>query len=347
MKMRRSWPVLQVAATYIGTVVGAGFASGQSIMQFFSVHGGWGTAGIAVSTLLFIWIGTRMMVIAARIKAYSYTDLNRYLFGPAIGRAVNAMTFAILLGVTAVMLSGTGSLFEEQLGIPAILGIAIAILLTYLVLMKEITGIIAINALVVPMMLFFAVLLLGSLSLPGEMRVPAEWSGGLMDAAHPAISAFTYAALNFAFAQAVLVPLGSEIGDEAVLRRGGLLGGIGLGFMLLISHLAIRTRMPEILGFEVPIGEIIRDLGRPVHLLFVAVICGEIFTTLIGNVFGMTRQITSSRNLPKNAVTAALLLATFAISLFGFTSLVAYLYPLLGYMGLILLAALALKKGGT
>ncbi|HEX3032027.1 MAG TPA: hypothetical protein VHS59_07255 [Bacillota bacterium] len=38
---RRSW---QIAATYIGTVVGAGFASGQETLQFFllpSVYGAW------------------------------------------------------------------------------------------------------------------------------------------------------------------------------------------------------------------------------------------------------------------------------------------------------------------
>lgn len=347
--MQRRWPVLQVAATYMGTVVGAGFASGQSIMQFFSVHGVWGAAGVAVSTLLFVWFGIRMMVVSARINAHSYTDLNRYLFGKALGGAVNAMIFATLLAVTAVMLSGTGSLFEEQLGIPAILGIAIAILLTYLVLMNGITGIIAINALVVPMMLFFALLITVNLLSGAEGAQAFEgwmsgWNGGIWSKAHLAADALTYAALNFAFAQAVLVPLGSEIGDETTLRRGGLAGGIGLGFMLLVNHLAISARMPEMLRFDVPIGEIIRDWGRPVHLLFVAVICGEIFTTLIGNVFGMTRQIAGRFDLPKNAVTAAVLLAAFAISLPGFASLVTYLYPLLGYMGLVLLAALAIKK---
>jgi uncharacterized membrane protein YkvI len=41
-----------------------------------------------------------------------------------------------------------------------------------------------------------------------------------------------YAALNFAFVQAVMVPLGSEVEDESVLKWGFFWGGVGLGFML-------------------------------------------------------------------------------------------------------------------
>ncbi|MDO3677624.1 hypothetical protein [Paenibacillus ehimensis] len=36
---KKTVSILQIAATYTGTVVGAGFASGQSIMQFFTVYG--------------------------------------------------------------------------------------------------------------------------------------------------------------------------------------------------------------------------------------------------------------------------------------------------------------------
>ena len=36
----------KVAATYIGTVIGAGFASGQEILQFFSVFGNMGILGL-------------------------------------------------------------------------------------------------------------------------------------------------------------------------------------------------------------------------------------------------------------------------------------------------------------
>lgn len=47
----------QVAATYVGAVMGAGFASGQEIQQFFTRFGRWGLVGIVVSALLFLSLG--------------------------------------------------------------------------------------------------------------------------------------------------------------------------------------------------------------------------------------------------------------------------------------------------
>ena len=62
-------------------------------MTFFSLNGIWGTLGIAVSGFLFIAAGTKMMVISARIRAYSFQELNEYLFGTKVGKAVNVFIF--------------------------------------------------------------------------------------------------------------------------------------------------------------------------------------------------------------------------------------------------------------
>ena len=73
--------IVRVAFTYIGTVVGAGFASGQEILQFFTRYGWLASLTIALSTMLFIWIGIKLMLMAHDLKAESYEDLNQVLFG--------------------------------------------------------------------------------------------------------------------------------------------------------------------------------------------------------------------------------------------------------------------------
>lgn len=336
--------ILQIAATYMGTVVGAGFASGQSIMHFFTIYGAYGGVGILIATAFFIWIGTKMMVLSHRLKASSYQELNDYLFGDIFGKVANSLTFIILFGVTAVMMSGTGSIFEEQLRLPYQFGVIISMLLCYLVMSKEMHGILAINSLVMPLMLFFMVLVIIRVVGIDGIGEATNWQE-LQTSTHLKwiLSPLTYVALNFAFAQAVLVPLGSEVQDESILKWGGLWGGIGLGVMLLISHFAIHSRMPEILNFEIPMAEIIRGFGRLFHVLFILVIYGEIVTTLIGNVFGITRHIRRIYPLPRNWVVLAILLTCLLISQVGFTSLLTYLYPLFGYMGMILLIFLIVR----
>ncbi|WKB35304.1 hypothetical protein QS257_17090 [Terrilactibacillus sp. S3-3] len=51
--MRKLGLVFQIAATYIGTIVGAGFASGKEVIQFFTQFGEFGTLGVAASGALF------------------------------------------------------------------------------------------------------------------------------------------------------------------------------------------------------------------------------------------------------------------------------------------------------
>lgn len=97
---------LQIAFTYIGTIVGAGFATGQEILKFFTRYGHWAVLTILLSTILFIWLGTKMMVIARRIEAESYEDFNRHLFGEQVGSTISLFTMVVLIGVNSIMLAG-------------------------------------------------------------------------------------------------------------------------------------------------------------------------------------------------------------------------------------------------
>jgi uncharacterized membrane protein YkvI len=341
--MKKRWVIiLQIAATYIGTVVGAGFASGKEIVEFFTVHGPMGMIGILVSGILFIWIGTKMMVLSHRIGAYSYEELNTYIFGEIAGRVINLLTLLILFGVTSVMLSGTGSIFEEQLGFSYQWGILITIVLCYVVMMKGLDGILAVNSLVVPMMICFSFLLITSL-FENSGTSPLFRKEELQVSWKLFVSPFAYVAFNLAMAQAVLVPLGKEIEDESVLKWGGFWGGVGLCFMLLSCHFALYS-LPNVSQFDIPIAEVIKSFGRSIHILFLIVVYGEIFTTLIGNVFGISRKMQKFFTLSERRIVLGILLLSFLISQVGFSSLLSFLYPLFGYIGLLMIFFVTLKQ---
>lgn len=346
--MKKEWKVVfQITATYVGTVVGAGFATGQEILQFFTRHYHWGFFGILISTLLFISLGSKMMLLSNRIGSYSYQEFNTHLFGPFLGFFVNLFVFIVLFGVTSVMLSGTGAIFEEQLGLSYQLGIMVTILLSYLVIKRGLDGLFLVNSLVVPIMLIFSLYILikvgwhegGLTSITGFTSWKESWTGW-----NWLVSGFTYVAFNLAMAQAVLVPMGKEIKHQRALYWGGVAGGIVLGFMLVASHLALHTLMPEALEMDVPMAFVIKEIGVVILALFLLVVYGEVFTTLIGNIFGLARQIVNTFQLPENWTIIMLLLTSFVISQAGFTSLVSHLYPFFGYLGLVLLLFLAYKK---
>lgn len=327
---------VRVGFTYCGTVVGAGFASGQEILQFFSMYGRYAIWAIAISTLLFAWLGTRMMIFGARLKAQSFEEFNLYLFGSRFGPMMNAMIGIVLFGVSASMLSGTGALFQEQLGLSFHLGVWVTIALTYFVCTRGIQGVMSVNSIVVPLMFIFLVIVGVHAWYYGDWLVIAvQESQGTHG--HWLISSITYVAFNIVIAQAVLVPLGAEIGEERTLRLGGWIGGLGLGFMLFTSNYAMQLHMDEVLLYDLPMALMVSQLGKWMKVFFLMVIWSEIFTTLVSNIYGLTANL--QRMIPVRQ--SYLLMGIFGIgylcSLAGFSTLIHYLYPVFGYCGFIII----------
>ncbi len=95
------------------------------------------------------------MMMAARLHARSYEQLNSYLFGK-FGFLVNLFMFIVLFSVTSVMLSGAGAVFEEQLHMPAYVGLVLTIILAFVTMLFGLNGILSVNMIVVPMMVIFS-----------------------------------------------------------------------------------------------------------------------------------------------------------------------------------------------
>lgn len=330
----RQWALsIQVAFTFIGTVVGAGFASGREVMQFFTRFGWWGPYLIIVSTMFFVWIGAKVMLLSAELKAKSYEDLNMHLFGNKAGRWVSHLMLVVLLGVNAVMLAGAGSIFSEHLNLSYQTGLLVTMFACILLLRKGMSAILTINTFVVPVMMGFTLFLMFEtlrqptsshwLHASSELSPWAAW-----------LSPFLYAAFNLSMSQAVLVPLGSAIGDAKVLRRGAWIGGIGIGTLLIAGHLAMSARMPDILQFEIPMGYIARELGAWLHWIYVFLIFMEIFSTLVADIYGITLQLHNRLNVSQSLLTFGLLLICFLAGQFGFGPLLSTLYPMFGLLSL-------------
>lgn len=341
--LKRWFLIIQVAFTYIGTIVGAGFATGQEILQFFTIYGRYGSMTIVLSALLFIWLGTKMMLAAQTIHATSFEDLNRDLFGRRVGTWISIFFMFILFGISSVMLAGAGSVFHEHFHFPYQFGLFFTLLLSFVILSKGITAIFAVNSIVVPFMLVYIVIVVLQ-----EWNSPSSDNWLLLDSnanlGRIWLSPILYAAFNLVLAQAVLVPIGGKIKDRSIIKMGGIIGGIGVGIMLLSLHFALSSKMPEITEFQIPMGHMATSVQRSIQLLFVGIIFCEIFTTFIADVYGLITQLERKIHLPKIALLIILLVGCYGISQFGFSSLVSTLYPLFGIISSAWMAALMVSK---
>ncbi|HBI03088.1 MAG TPA: hypothetical protein DDY49_03545, partial [Paenibacillaceae bacterium] len=125
----------------MGTVVGAGFASGQEILHFVTRFGEKSIPIVFLSTLLFIWTGGKILTLSRQIKAQSYHDLNQFLFGKTFGNWINMMTFIMLIFITGVMLAGAGALFQQYGEFYKQVGILLTAFFVYYTVSRGLNGI--------------------------------------------------------------------------------------------------------------------------------------------------------------------------------------------------------------
>ena len=144
-----SWPV---AATFIGTVVGAGFASGQEILSFFTLYGWAGTLGIVLATAGFAVGGRWWLEVGARTRAGSYRDALQTLAGPWAGSLFDGLLAAALFAGTGIMTAGAAAVTEEQLGWPAWAGRVVFLALCTATVWRGLPGVLAANVAVVPLL---------------------------------------------------------------------------------------------------------------------------------------------------------------------------------------------------
>lgn len=331
--------IYQIAATYIGTVVGAGFATGQEIVLFFTRFGIFGSVGTIMSTFLFILIGYKTMILARRHECYSYQEFHLLLFGKTIGAILNLALPFLLLGGSGVMLSGMGALFTEQFHLPGQVGILLTILLVILIILGGMKGILWLNSLFVPFILILIFFLSLKLFEPASVNHALHPSQPVKSLFHGDwfFYAFLYVGLNLIFAEAVLVPIGKEIKEKSLLFRGSLLGGSGLGILLFIMHHLMLKYLVVMQEAEIPLGAILEHLVPHLIPLYSFIVMLEILTTLVGNIYGILRQVESISSLPRLPTLILLLLSAYLISRFGFRTLVGTFYPFIGAFGILYL----------
>ena len=337
----------KIAATYIGTVVGAGFATGQEILQFFAQFGIDGLFGIAIATILFIIFGYIIMSIGFKLYAKSHLEVINHCGGKFLSRAMDLLITFFLFGGLTAMLAGTGALFAQQFGIPAVFGNVLMVIITAITVMTGINGVINSISAIVPFLLVSVVgISLFSVFGSSSTAVTADVAaiGGNSLIRHWLLSAVLYVSYNTVVSTAVLAPLGASAKSEKAIFRGALLGGLGLGVGMTAVFLTLRNNMSSIQGLEVPLIHIAGNIGRVVALIYAIVLVAEVYTTAVGGMFGFSARLGERLHYRPATIIITTGVAALVASFFGFSNLVRILYPLVGYGGIVLLVCLAWKR---
>lgn len=333
-----SW---KIAATYIGTVVGAGFASGQEVLQFFGYFRFWGILSLLITSFLFYYFGKLILGLGKELKAESHLPIINYAGGKWLGKFIDYVIIFFLFGALTAMVAGAGSIMEEQLNMSAFLGNGIMVIATLVTVLAGISGVISAISFVVPILLLavfgisiYAIYSAGftfiPVALPGSPAVPF-WP----------LASLVYVSYNLVMAVAILGPLGMEAKNNRAVINGAFWGGIGLGFGALAILSAILVTLPQSARYDIPMIYIAGQISPLVQRIYSFILFAEIYTTAVGSLYGFVARLVSPKNVKVSRLVAiASSVCAMLASQVGFTNIVRTLYPVVGYAGLLMLGGL-------
>lgn len=333
--MKDSWR--ELASIYIGTVIGAGFASGQEIIQFFGVFGYKGIFGTMLASVLFSAVGAIVLLQVYRNKITCYSEYIILLFGRRISKIIELIIISFLFIGFCIMLAGSGAIFNEQFNMSANIGIYIMALLCFLTLAFSVKGISFVNKLVVPF-LITGIIIVGLFVIVREGFVFSNFHGiSITKTGNWIISSILYVSYNSISAIVIMASLLPVITDERQAIKGGILGGLGLGIMAIFILLSTLILYTDVYNIEIPMIRAAQCLGNWGANMYSFILWLAMFTTAIASGFGCVNRISSLVKENQLFVSAIFCVIAIPFAKVGFFSLVSVLYPLFGYLGLFML----------
>ncbi|MBY0222223.1 MULTISPECIES: YkvI family membrane protein [Sporosarcina] len=335
--------ILKMGSAFIGIIVGAGFASGNEIMTYFTSFGFWGILGAIVCTVLFAYLGMVLTRLGSRMQTNSHKDVIYKISGRYLGVVVDGIIIFTLFGVGVVMLAGAGANLHQQFGLPSYVGSLLMIVLVFLTILLNVDKVVAVIGSITP----FLIITVVGVSIYSVWTMDTTFA--VLDPVAKAVpttlpnwfvSAINYVSFNIAVGASMSIVMGGAEKNEKTAAWGGFVGGLGLGILILLSHLAIFSKVDDVAGTELPMLAIINSIS-PIFAIFMAlVLYGMIFNTAVSMFYAFGARFIESGTKTFKVFVAVSLVIGYGLSFFGFTNLVSNFYPLVGYLGLFLVAAL-------
>ncbi len=338
---------LRIAGVYVGTIIGAGFASGQEILQFYTGYGWWGILGTLVTVILYPLLGYYLVVLGKRLNALSHKSVIYHLCGKYIGFVIDLLLAFFLFGVGVIMVAGSGSLFKQQFGLDPAVGYAIMAVLVIVALLLSLQRLLDVISIITP----FAFVLVIILAVYAAMT--ADTTGVDIDAvartqeqlASPnwLLSAALHVSFNVAITVSIMAIVGATEKNYQAAKRGAVLGGIILGVIALVINLAMYFNIHDLVGTDMPVLLVATQISPVIGLAMAVVLLAMIFNTAVPSLYTFTARFftVDTRRFKVAAVVVGIV--AFSLGFIGFTDLVNTIYPLLGYVGFVIFAGMAVN----
>lgn len=331
--------ILKVIFVIIGTLIGAGFASGKEIYIFFNKYGICGIIGILVSGLIIgILVYKVFYILLKQREINEYNELLNYMFDNRkknrfnIVRIINYIINIFLIISFYIMSAGFSSYFKQEYNISIYIASTIFAVLCYIILKNNIEGIIKISSILVPIIIIF-ILNLGSQNFAFSINQIANMNflGNMF--VDSIISSVLYASYNSIILIPVLISLKRYINNKNKICIGVFTSLIIIILSIFVYIILLKASV-DIMKLDLPLIYVVKQFGKIYEYLYGIVIIISIFTSALSAGYSFLKNCTKSKK-NYNIILIIMCVTSVFIANIGFSNLVNILYPIFGILGII------------
>ena len=335
--------ILKAVFVIIGTLIGAGFASGQEIYIFFYQYGINGIFGIIISSIILGLVTYKVLCICKENEVTNYKSfLKGFIKKEKQLEIFNAIMNIFILITFYIMIAGFGAYFEQQFGIYSLIGSIILALICYFVFLKDVSGLIKVSQYIVP-------ILIGSLFVIGIFVVDSK---NILEISHYVtenanwkwiLDSVLYGSYNTILLIPVLIALRNLVSNK---KEQGIISILTTILVIVLSLIVffILTKVDvDIKNLEMPAVYVASKISVVFKYIYGFIILSSILTTSIS--LGTSLLENMAHDKKKHKQYAALIcVSAVLVSNIGFSNLVNLLYPIFGYIGLIQIIKISIQK---
>ena len=341
--------ILRVVFVIIGTLIGAGFASGQEVYLFFYSYGIKGIIGIFISSIMMGIIIYKTLMLVKGNDINNYKDLLKLLIKKEekknffnIKNIINIIINMFILITFFIMIAGFGAYFEQEIGINSLIGSSVLAILCFIVFRTNQKGVVKVSEILVPILIVF-ITIISILNLK-DFDINNIKNYFINNKSYNfLLSSILYCSYNSILLIPVLITLKNYINNRRKVISISVISTIII-VLLSISLFFILTKVDiDISKLEMPAVYVVSRMSKIFVIIYGFIILGSIFTTAVslGNSF---LQNVSKNKKSYTHIAVIMCITSIAISKIGFSNLIIFLYPIFGYLGIIQIVRLILKK---
>lgn len=342
------WNVTKFAGAFIAFMIGSGFASGQEILQFFTSYGIWSVGGILISLVLFSWSGAVLMKRGFLTRNNPKENAFHHYCGKILGTFFDIFVPIFLFCVVVVMVSGAGATMKQYYGLSQWVGSAIMAAVVILSVMLGLQKLIDIIGCLGPFTILFTMIIaIVTLASNGSNLAAASETAKAMDMPRAAgawwIAGALYVAYNVTGGVPFLTAMGAKAKSAKEAKWGAIIGGVALMVAGLLLNLAMLCDIEQTAVMDIPVLHLANYISPAFGVVFSVILLGEIFSTAAPMLWITANKLGKEGTLRHKLVVLGLGLVAFFGGQLPFGQLVGIVYPYTGYMGVLLLAIIAVR----